>query len=64
MEFTVALDMSYVFKYKLQLITWSSLWFTMVTDYLSLFDVLTKLPSGTEKHLIIDLQTVQSSYKK
>lgn len=56
--------MAYVTKYDLQMMIGLLIPLRMITDSLSLFDVLTKASTTTEKRLKIDLQTVQNSYDK
>ena len=64
MAFADAFDMSLVIKHDLQNITGKFVPLSMFTDSLSLFDVLTRAKTTTEKRLMIDLQTVKDSYDK
>lgn len=63
MAFADAFDMAYTLKFDLQKILGKELPLRMLTDNKSLFDVLTKATSTTEKRLMIDIQTVRDAYR-
>ena len=62
MAFADEFDMKYTIKYDIQSILNKVILLRMLTDSLSLFDVLTKATVTTEKRLMIDLQNVKDSY--
>lgn len=55
MTFAEALDMAYIIKLDLQMMTKSYILFSMITDSLYLFDILTQASCATEKELIFGL---------
>lgn len=59
-----AFNMAYVIKYGLQLIAGCHIPLNMLTETRLVFDIYTKASTTTEKQLKIDLQNLQSSYKK
>lgn len=62
MAFADAFDMAYTIKYDLQHIIQNRVRLHMLTDSLSLFDVLTRNHVTTEKRLMIDLKNVTNAY--
>ena len=61
MAFVDAFDMSYVVKRDLEQLIGRKPPLTIVTDSLSLFNVITRASITIEKRLMIDLETVNSS---
>ena len=55
-------DMAYMIKHDIQRMTKTKIPLYILTDSLSLFDVITKLSSTTEKRLLIDLTVVRKAY--
>lgn len=64
MVFANAIDMAYFIKFELQLIAGSFIPLTMATNTFSLFDILTRASTTTEKRLKIDLRNVLSTCEK
>lgn len=64
MAFADAFDMAYVIKYDLQLMLGKVIPISMMTDSLSLFDVITKSTITTERRLMIDIKAAKESYQK
>ena len=63
MAFADAFDMAFTIKYDMQMIMKQYIPLNMYTDSLSLFDVLTKSTTTTEKRLMIDLRSVRECYE-
>lgn len=57
-------DVAYMIKHDLEKMTRSKLPLYILTDSLSLFDVITKASSTTEKRLMIDLTCTRDSYER
>ena len=57
-------DVGFMTKYDLQILTGKTIPVHIMTDSLSLFDVITKATATTEKRLMIDLETVREAYRK
>ena len=64
MAFADAFDMTYAIKRDIELMTNQPIPISMLTDSLSLFDVITKSTITTEKRLMIDLKVVKDSYHR
>lgn len=64
MAFADAFDLAYKIKCDLQNVLCQSIPLYIITDSLTLFDVLIKSTITTEKRLMMDLQTVKDSYRK
>ena len=64
MEFADAFDISYIIKRELQRLSARNVPLTMVTDSLSLFDIITRASITAEKRLMIDLETVNGTFKR
>jgi hypothetical protein len=56
-------DVAFSICHDLQIITGKSIPIVILTDSLSLFDVLTKATAASEKRLMIDLAAAKESYK-
>lgn len=63
MAFADGFDMAYSLKHDLQLILKKEMPLVMLTDSLSLFDIVTKASSTKEKRLAIDLACVNQAYQ-
>jgi hypothetical protein len=59
-----AFDMAFTIRHDLQNITLLQIPIIILTDSLSLFDVLTKATTTSEKRLMIDLTAAKEAYKK
>ena len=57
-------DIGFMIKYDLQLLTGNVIPLSIMTDSLSLFDVITKATVTTEKRLMMDLNAVKEAYQK
>lgn len=57
-------DMAYMIKHDLEKMTKTRIPLHILTDSLSLFDVITKASSTTEKRLMIDLKCTKDAYEK
>ena len=64
MAFTDAFDMTFAIKKDMKLMINQPLPIVMLTDSLSLFDVITKSTITTEKRLMIDIKVVKDSYQR
>lgn len=64
MEFADKFDTANILRQQLQIMTRSYIPLAMITHSFSLFDILTKASSTTEKRLMTDLETVQRSFNK
>eukprot|EP00171_Calliarthron_tuberculosum_P001031 IDg1031t1 len=62
MAFADAFDTAFILKHDLQRMINQSIPIIMITDSLSLFDVITKVSITAEKRLMIDLKIVRQSY--
>ena len=58
-----AFDMAYTLRHDLEHMIQQSIPIVMMTDSLSLFKIITKATTTTEKRLMIDLCTVNQSFK-
>lgn len=63
MAFADAFDMAFVLKHDIEAMIKKTLPIVMITDSLSLFDVITRASSTTEKRLMIDIESVRKAYK-
>ena len=63
MAFADAFDMAFVIKIDLERMLGNSIPISMVTDSLSLFDVVTRASVFAEKRLLIDIEAVKGAYK-
>ena len=64
LAFSDAFDMSYAIKHDLQALLNQEIPLVMMTDSLSLFDVITKCTQTAEKRLLIDLNIAKQAYKR
>ena len=64
LAFSDAFDMSYAIKHDLQALINQEKTFVMMTDSLSLFDIITKCTQTAEKMLLIDLNIDKQAYKQ
>lgn len=64
MTFADAFDLAHTIKCDIQILISRHIELSLMNDSLSLFDVLTKSTTTTEKTLMIDSQTIKDSYQK
>ena len=64
MAFADAFDMTFAIKKDMELMMNTPIPIVMLTDSLSLFDVITKSTITTEKRLMIDIKVVKDSYQR
>lgn len=64
MAFVDGFDISFTIRHDLKMVFGHNVLLTMMTDSLSLFNILSEGSSTTEKWLMIDLQTVKDAYKE
>jgi hypothetical protein len=58
-----AFDMKYALKHDIEMIMKQNIPIVILTDSLSLFDVITKATTTAEKRLMIDLCVVKQAYE-
>ena len=64
MDFADAFDMTFAIKMDMELMTNQTILISMLTNSLSLFDVITESKITTEKRLMIDIKVVKDSYQR
>jgi hypothetical protein len=64
MALAEAFDIAYALKYDIEMITSYKIPILVLTDSLSLFDVITKASKTAEKRLMIDLSVLKQAYDR